>query len=133
MKKVVMFVFALFVTGVVFAQPFFGPAFDNFTLPPGKDLGFVYPILPANFSGVMELKDGYTYLRSGDRLYKLTLPKIEGLVLDTAPGTGTVKMDVLGYIIPKPPLAVLDIYVVDLWVDGRKAFLPPRPYLITLP
>jgi len=129
MKKLLI-VFFLLVSVGVFAQPSMGPAFGerHFNRSFGM-IGMFYSIQPQSFSGTLEIKDGFIYVRVGERLYQLLLPKREGLTIDTVPGKGTVKLDVIGHVVVVSPFN--QIYVLEMWLDGvEQLFLWQMPMLI---
>lgn len=80
----------------------FGPAFAT-----DKNGFFTYGIHnygkyfvePKTFSGTIEYKSGFQYLRTdkGD-LYLLNFPKFGGLTLDTNPYSGTSKVKITGFV-----------------------------------
>lgn len=112
MKKVFV-LFFLLMGAMLFAQPVQGPYLPSF------GLGLFYSVQPSNFSGTMEIKDGYTFIRTEDRLYQLMIPKREGLIFDTVAGEGNIKLDVLGYVMLTP---FNQIYVLELKIDGVDQF-----------
>ena len=83
---------------------------------PGK----LYPSLvmyPLKFEGTLEYKNGFSYLRTQDKLITLLLPKISS-ASDTPRGEG-VKAEVWGYFLASP---LYQLHVDHMNIDGKATF-----------
>lgn len=83
-----------------------------------------------NFSGTLEVKDGFTYLRTENDFYKLNVPKHEKFTINTVPDHGTLKLNILGKIMDSP---INQIYIYKINISGYSLYSIDQLFFLLMP
>ena len=121
MKKLLSVLFVCVLMVASLSAQMMGPQRRHMPYSFGMMPQFAAPLY--SWIGTLEYKDGYSYLRDKDITYLLVgVPKKEGLVLDTVPGSSTTTVQVWGVRLPTPKNEIL---VENLTINGIEQLLVP--------